>query len=303
MINLVFYDADNDFEWVDVVSPTPEDYIQLSEKYTLHPASVKDCMSPSHLPKYEKIEGTVFMVTRVYDVGARQDADTIQQLTNKVAIFSSDKFFITIHRKDEPFLVALREEWIENYEKDGYTPSHLINQFIYKVIHSFDEILQSTTEQLDFYEKKIFVGTKDPQLIMDLYTIKRKASVFKRMMFLSKDSIDKFAKHAIISDPYTHDLVENASTLFFQADELHENVNNLLNLHISLASHRSNEIMNVLTVASVLFLPLTFIVGLYGMNFKYMPELDMEFGYPAVLLLMVTMTVGIYIWFKKKGWM
>ncbi len=303
MINLVYYDADNDFEWIDVVSPTPEDYVSLSEKYNLHPASVKDCMSPAHLPKYEKISQTVFIVNRVYDVAANSKADTIQQLTNKVATFISDRFLITIHRKEEPFLVSLRDEWAENYEKEDYTPSHLVNQFLYRVVHSFDLILQNTTEQLDDFEKKIFIGTKDPQLIMDLYSIKRKASVFKRMLFLTKDTIEKFAKHANISDPYTYDLVENASTLFFQADELHENVNNLLNLHISLASHRSNEIMNVLTVASVLFLPLTFIVGLYGMNFKYMPELEIEFGYPAVLIVMLLMTVGIYIWFKRRGWL
>jgi magnesium transporter len=86
------------------------------------------------------------------------------------------------------------------------------------------------------------------------------------------------------------------------ADAIHENVNNLLNLHISLASHRTNEVMGVLTIFSVFFLPLTFIVGLYGMNFDYMPELHHEMSYPVVVGIMLLIVILTYIWFKRKNW-
>jgi magnesium transporter len=87
------------------------------------------------------------------------------------------------------------------------------------------------------------------------------------------------------------------------ADELVEDVNNLLSIQLALASHRTNEVVRVLTVFSVFFLPLTFIVGVYGMNFKYMPELSERWGYPAVLAGMAVVTVAIYIWFRRRGWL
>jgi magnesium transporter len=82
-----------------------------------------------------------------------------------------------------------------------------------------------------------------------------------------------------------------------------DDVNNLLSIQLSLASHRTNEVVRVLTVFSVFFLPLTFIVGVYGMNFQHMPELREHWGYPAVLAGMALVTLAIYFWFRRRGWL
>ena len=89
----------------------------------------------------------------------------------------------------------------------------------------------------------------------------------------------------------------------FYADELMEEVNNLLSIHLAMASHRTNEVMRVLTVFSAFFLPLTFIVGIYGMNFDRMPELRSPWGYPIVMLLMVGISWAIFAWFRRRGWL
>lgn len=302
MIEKVFYDEVDHFEWIDVIHPSEEDYKILAEQYKLHPASLKDCMSPTHLPKYEKIDHIIFMIIRIYDERAEKDANTIQGLTNKIAIFVSHRQMITIHNREERILTELKNDWREKYGEPGYTPSHLANQFLSRVISTYEPIIRKISDTLDLYEEKIFLGKKDPKIILDLYQEKRRSSVFKRMLYLTKDVMDKFAKNAAISDPYTHDLIDSASNLYFLADELHENVNTMLNLHLSLASHRSNEVMGILTMASVYFLPLTFIVGVYGMNFEFMPELKQEWGYPAVWAVMILVVLGIYFWFKRKKW-
>ncbi|MCS6832584.1 MAG: hypothetical protein NZ521_03335 [Flammeovirgaceae bacterium] len=302
MIEKVFYDEVDHFEWIDVIHPSEEDYKILAEQYKLHPASLKDCMSPTHLPKYEKIDHIIFMIIRIYDERAEKDANTIQGLTNKIAIFVSHRQMITIHNREERMLTELKNDWREKYGEPGYTPSHLANQFLSRVISTYEPIIRKISDTLDLYEEKIFLGKKDPKIILDLYQEKRRSSVFKRMLYLTKDVMDKFAKNAAISDPYTHDLIDSASNLYFLADELHENVNTMLNLHLSLASHRSNEVMGILTMASVYFLPLTFIVGVYGMNFEFMPELKQEWGYPAVWGVMILVVLGIYFWFKRKKW-
>jgi magnesium transporter len=99
------------------------------------------------------------------------------------------------------------------------------------------------------------------------------------------------------------DVQENAESYHFYADELLDDANTLLNVQLALASHRTSEVMRVLTVFSVFFLPLTFIVGIYGMNFDYMPELRRPWGYPAVMALMTVVTFAIYRWFRRNGWL
>jgi magnesium transporter len=96
---------------------------------------------------------------------------------------------------------------------------------------------------------------------------------------------------------------ENAESYHFYADELLDDANTLLNVQLALASHRTGEVMRVLTVFSVFFLPLTFIVGVYGMNFQFMPELRERWGYPAVLAGMAFVTLMIYRWFRGRGWL
>ena len=81
-----------------------------------------------------------------------------------------------------------------------------------------------------------------------------------------------------------------------------QSVTNLLKIYLSLSAQRTNEVMRMLTIFSAFFLPLTFIAGIYGMNFKFMPELGWKAGYPAVLFLMVVVAGGIYVWFRRKGW-
>jgi magnesium transporter len=86
-------------------------------------------------------------------------------------------------------------------------------------------------------------------------------------------------------------------------DQILEDIYNLLNIYISLSAQKTNEVMKVLTIFSVFFMPLTFIVGIYGMNFKHMPELELTWAYPTVLLSMAVLAVAIYFWFKRKHWL
>jgi len=123
------------------------------------------------------------------------------------------------------------------------------------------------------------------------------------MIFLTKDVLKSLNIESRTHRPLVQDLIETADRLFFLADQLLENTNTLLSMHISLSSQRTNEVMRVLTLFSVFFLPLTFIVGIYGMNFKYMPELYHPLGYPLILFVMLLVVVGVFLWFRRKGWL
>jgi magnesium transporter len=104
------------------------------------------------------------------------------------------------------------------------------------------------------------------------------------------------------SEAAYQDLRENADSYQFFTDHLLDAINSLIGIHVALASQRTNEVMRVLTVFSAFFLPLTFVVGVYGMNFRYMPELESRWGYPVLLLAMAIMSAGIALWFRRLGW-
>ncbi|MCS7005051.1 MAG: hypothetical protein NZM38_06965 [Cytophagales bacterium] len=303
MINPIFTPKDHySFEWLDVTAPTQEDYQFLSEKYKLHKSAVKDCLSPSHLPKFEVIDGVKFIIGRVFDISSPPEADTPQQLTNKVAIFISEKFLITIHRREEPFLSKIIKKWKKNSSNEDRSQQYLVNSILDGIIHSFDEVMNKTTLELDELENKIFAGTKDPHIIKSIFIAKRRAAVFKRILFLTKETIERYVKLSGQQTPYDIDLLENAETAYIESEDLYENAKSLLDFHLSLSSHRSNEITTFLTTVTGFFLPLTFIVGLYGMNFDNMPELHYRYGYLGVWIVMICIVIGVFFWFKNKGW-
>lgn len=139
--------------------------------------------------------------------------------------------------------------------------------------------------------------------IKEIHEFRSKVSAIRRVLRQLYDVILKIDDYTDEFAPVYQDIRERLERYLMLTDALREASNDILNTHISLASHRTNEVIRVLTIFSVFFLPLTFIVGIYGMNFKYMPELKTTYGYPVTWLVMVLITAGIYTWFKRRGWL
>lgn len=301
------------YRWLDVVNPSREELEQLASTYGLHPTSVQDCLDPEHLPKYEKIGPLHFIIMRHYDHLSPYSADTVQELTRKIAIFYTDNFLITVHRVDMPFMERLREKWkdLEGESANGRTGQMILTDLLHNIFLTYEKPIDQGLNKLEAIEMSIFgaPGT-NPFEIREGYFLKRKASVFKRMLRLSMDVLSKLSHLQDGQAPIVQDLREMLDSLYFYSDELVESTNSLVNLHVSLssqktneASHRTNEVMRVLTVFSVFVLPLNFIASIYGMNFENMPELKHPLGYPIVLGVMAALTFAIYMWFRKKGWL
>lgn len=290
------------FEWIDVTNPSVEELRGIAAKYGLHEALVEDCLEPEHLPKYEAVGGdAVFIISRIYDTKAAKDAATIQELTRKVAIFHTKQYLITIHRTEQPFLDEIKSKAIDTGK--CLSSFETLCKILQVVFLSYEEPALNLANELDFYESKILLSnTTHTFYLKSLYQIKVKASISRRIINLSRSITDKIDEQKQ-RGPLIQELYDDYVHVETLHEELIEGVNNLLNIYISLSSQKTNEVMRVLTIFSVFFMPLTFIVGVYGMNFKYMPELDQPYGYPIVMGAMVTVTVIIYFWFRRKGWM
>ncbi|HAK88993.1 MAG: hypothetical protein A2077_05885 [Nitrospirae bacterium GWC2_46_6] len=305
MIETFAENKELNFKWIDVVNPSSDELFQVAEEYGLHNTSIQDCLDPDHLPKYEEFDNVTFFMFRIYDKDASEDADTVWSLTRKVAVFCSSNFIITVHRSEVDFITAMRSKW-QAACCDKNINFFLLLDIVRMSIHTYEKPLNDLNLKIDEYEEKLFTTRKDRAnvlLIQDLYALKRKASVFHKMLDLTVDTVAQLKTDNNKNRPLIQDIRESANRFFFRANNIVENANNLIGLNLSLSTYRTNEVMRILTIFSVFFMPLTFLVGVYGMNFKHMPELDTAWGYPFAWGLMIVITYSIYRWFRKRGWL
>jgi len=290
---------ENGFEWIDLVNPDADELLKLADKYKLHPALVNDCMQPDHLPKYERMQDYAFIIFRIHIDNDLPEADSIQELTNKIAVFVSDKFIITIHRRKQVLFDGLLDQMRAKGCKNS---RELLNLLILACLNTYEKPLNKISKSVDYFEEIVFLRPKKVPLLKGLYYIKRKIDLMRSMLILSFEIIDSIdsAAEGNVNTRDTRDQYVKLQNMF---DALSENIHQLLNIYFSASSQRTNDTMRVLTIFSVFFMPLTFIVGIYGMNFNYMPELGWKLGYPGVMGLMAIVTFLIFIWFKRKRWL
>lgn len=308
MQRIVFRSEEPPFVWIDVVEPSREELRALAHTYGLHPQHVQDCLDPEHLPKIELAGGITFIIVRAWDEDATADATSVQEATRKVAIFCGPDVLLTIHRRDQPWLLRLHEKHATSLAPES--PAELRRAFVTRVLidlldgaaSTYEAPLEAAELRTDAFESTLFGREDVATALRDIYVVKRRLLLIRRMLRHTTTVFHSITPPGERTEPLVQDLRETVASLVSYCEELLDDANSLLNIHLGLASHRTNEVMRVLTVFSVFFLPLTFIVGIYGMNFRRMPELGSRWGYPGVWLLMLVVTGAIYLWFRRRRW-
>lgn len=299
MINKIADIKENGFEWLDIIEPSNEEFTELATRYHLHPALVDDCLDPGHLPKFERMPNYSFILFRICSKDDTPEVENVQDLTSTIAIFFCEKFILTIHLKKQSLfeqVIASMEEKMPSSSRD------LLNILIASCLNTYEDPIKKMEQSVNYYERMVFLKPKDEPLLKGVYYLKREIDLLKQMLILSYDIIDKLdsKEEGNVETRDTRDLFIKLQSMLIAKSE---NINHLLEVYFSVSSQRTNETIRVLTIFSVFFMPMTFIVGIYGMNFEVMPELKWKFGYPGVLLLMGVVNVLIYFWFKKKKWL
>jgi magnesium transporter len=299
MINKIADSTENGFEWFDLVAPTEEEFAQVANRYNLHPALVNDCLQPDHLPKFERMQNYSFIIFRIYIEKNQTEDVVLLEQTSTIAIFFCEKFILTIHQKTQ----LLFEKVIESMEEKMSSSSReLLNILIASCLNTYESPLRKLSTSVDYYEEMVFLKQKNEPILKGIYYLKRKIDLLEQMLLLSYDIIDKLDSKDE-GNVETRDTRDQFIRLQSMLISKSENLRQLLDIYFSASSQRVNETIRVLTIFSVFFMPMTFIVGLYGMNFEFMPELKWKMGYPGVLLLIAVINGLIYFWFKRKKWL
>lgn len=297
--------------WLDVVHPTADELAEIARTHGLQSTAVTDCLEPEHLPKFEQFENHVFAIIRAFDEESKRTATTVQELTRKLAIFSGTSFLITIHRTEMPWLAAVEAKFqAEHAGKSGREglQGFCLTQVLNAAVDTFLRPMEAIEERIDAFEELVFGGRDADDRafaedLRDIHVLKRQVTLIKRLLWRTLDVVQRMTPSTGRAASHYRDVQENIESYHFYADELLDDANTVLNIQLALAAHRTGEVMRILTVFSVFFLPLTFLVGVYGMNFDFMPELRSRWGYPVVLAAMGGITLMIYLWFRRRGWL
>ncbi|AZZ59531.1 magnesium transporter CorA family protein [Riemerella anatipestifer] len=288
-------------KWIDVTAPTKEDLDSLHHQFHINKLHLDDTVDPSHLPKFEEVEGVKFFLTRENVELQRKNLNGINDVSTKLGIFIIEKIIITIHRTDNKSILEIKEDLNKNPDKyKKYSPDKLALILGLKIMKSFDDESKKLIEIIDKLETEIFMQNS-PQLnpIKKLYKIKRKAGLNARVLNMSSDWIGAFKK-LNLKDIEIADLVDKQKDVMSDFDHISAQITNLISVYIALSDQKANQVMKLLAMYSVYFLPITFIAGLYGMNFEFMPELHHKYGYFATLGVMLSIIIATFIYFKKK---
>lgn len=281
----------DNFKWIDICQPDRANLDKIAKEYNLDYFQIKDSLETGHLPKFEKQEKYNFLILRAYTAHINDRTTNITDLSNKIAFFYSDKKIITIHRTGFDFL--------NNISATFTTSEDFLLYIIHKMVGTYDQPAKLLSDKIDDIEKIIFLKDYTEVSLEDLYFQKTQTRITKKLLQITQNVINQIQVNEN-SKTALQDIKDKLLSLVLGYDEVLENSNNLLNTYLSVNAQKSNDVMKLLTIFSAFFLPLTFVAGIYGMNFENMPELKWEFGYFITLSVMLVIAVVIFLWFKRK---
>jgi magnesium transporter len=292
-----------DYKWIDIEAPTPADLIKLAEEFKIPLSPMSNCLDPEHLPHSLIYDNVTYFILRHFDTKSKPKALTMQELTTKIAFFVGPGYVLTIHRSSVTCVERLKGKINEKWSR-----SELLKSLIQDTLTSFDHPLDELDAKTDLIEERVFT-LKRRNILRPGYVLKRKVSSYRKIFKFTMDVLNKIQVPLEISNRDFVEIRESLEKLIFYVEDNQEEITGLLSLHLSLmsqktneASYRTNEIMRVLTVVSIFFLPLNFITGMYGMNFENMPELHDPHGYYIIIAIMAMVAIFISAWIYKKGW-
>lgn len=281
----------DNFIWIDIHQPDQKGLDKISEKFNLDYFQIKDSLEIGHLPKFEKQQNYNFLILRAFTANSEDRITNINELSNKIAFFYNDKKIITVHRGEFGFLENIPPTF--EYSED------LLIFIMQKMVATFVEPSKLLSDKIDEIEKTIFLKNYTKISLEDLYFHKSQTRITKKLLQITQGVVNQIevsdkAKSAL------QDIKDKLLSLILNYDEVTEDSNNLLNTYLSVNAQKSNDVMKLLTIFSAFFLPLTFIAGIYGMNFEHMPELKWPMGYFLTLGVMALVAIVIFVWFKRK---
>jgi magnesium transporter len=291
--------------WVDMEVPTAADEQILLDVFHFHPLTVEDCRENRHYPKIEEFPGYLYFIVH----GVRADTSPDRFNTIELDGFLGPNYVITYHHDTFRSINNVKQLLRTSPVSCQRGPAFLLHQILDQVVDYYSPVLDDFDDRVDQLEQEIF-GLKRPnnQILSQIQDLKRGVLRLRRISTKQMDILLRMSRgeFALIPDemrPFYRDVYDHLVRVVDLSESYRDLISGSLEAYLSVVSNRMNEIMKVLTIFSAIMLPLTFIAGVYGMNFDNMPELHSRYGYFGTLIVMAAVAIGMLIFFWRRGWL
>jgi len=292
--------------WIDIEGLQDVKLLgSLGECYGLHPLILEDILNTDQRPKSDDMESYIYIVLKMLDF----DPQSMEIISEQVSIVFGGNFVISIQEGREGDLFEPLRERIRNgkgrIRKMG--PDYLAYSLLDVIIDHYFIILEKFAERIEALEEDL-VSDPKPDTLHQIHRLKREMISLRKSAWPLREVIYALEKSdSGLIQPATkiflRDIYDHAVHIIDSIETYREMLSSMLDIYLSSVSNRMNQVMKILTIFSTIFMPLTFLAGVYGMNFKFMPEIGWRWGYPLVLLIMF-IVVGLMLYlFKKKKWL
>jgi magnesium transporter len=276
----------------------------LRDTFGFHPLAVEDALEETHVPKLDDWGDYLYLVLRAV---ACEQTDEECVGTTEVDLFLGANFLVTY--RSAP-VASVDRVWTVTQQNERHVQrgtSHLLYRLADEMAADFMPVIEEIDDAIDRIEDQVF-DDPQPELLEQIFTLKRSLLHLRRVMAPQREVLNKLARgeYAVIhpeSRVFFRDVYDHLVRLHDVAESLRDLVGSALETYLTVVSNRMNEVMKVLTIIATIFIPLTFIAGVYGMNFEHMPELGWPWAYPAVWFAMGIVAVLMIIYFKRKDWL
>lgn len=297
--------------WVHVQGdPTPETMEAFGRLFDFHPLAMEDVTNTGQRPKVDEFKNHLFVVMAHPLLEADGKTVRIQQLS----LFLGDNYVVSFHHGSEDPFEPVRKRLRNHIGRLCQRgPDSLLQALIDLVIDSGFPVLEGVSDELAELEEEMLETPRSDHL-RHLYDLKRTLVFLRRMLWPEREVVNRLVRGEVsrISEStriYFSDCYDHTIQIMDLIESYRDMATGLLDVYLSSVSYRMNEVMRVLTVIATIFIPLTFIVGVYGMNFRNdkspwaMPELYWYYGYPLIWLVMIVIAVGLLIFFRRRKWL
>ncbi|WP_248928712.1 magnesium/cobalt transporter CorA [Paenibacillus hamazuiensis] len=284
--------------WIRLHQASPEEVSRVLGWYRCHPLVIEDCIKLNQRPKLDRYKDHILLT---FFAIAPKSLSPVE-----MGIVIGSHFVITVTHKEIPFFAEIEAELLQTGDRMAQ-PGQILHRILDRCVDDYTDITDHIEDKVDKMERNLF---RNPyiRISRDVFHLKRTIHGLRRIVaeektILGTISHQNFPYMTQDSEVYFIDIYDHISRVIDSLDVFRESLSGLLELQMGMKSDRMNEIMKTLTIISSIFLPLTFIVGLYGMNFKNIPELNWDFGYLYVWIVMLVVAVGMWLIFRWKRWL
>lgn len=293
-----------DITWVHANARSEKDLDELKKVFDLHQLTIEDCVDRQQRPKVDIFEDYLFVTIKELEF-----KDNL--VINHLALFIGKNFLITVSNRDLPELHDLREATAKSSDK-SITPDILAHRIMDRIVDAYFPILDRTEDEIEEVERAIIEKPNDKSISSKIFKSKKDLLTIRKAIWPTRDVFSTLSRGDlpfILRDNYVYyrDIYDHIVLVIDLIETYRDLISSVLETHLSAVSNAMNEVMKVLTVIATIFMPLTFIAGIYGMNFQNggalnMPETYWEFGYPFVWVVCTIIAVGMYLYFRRKKW-